>query len=254
MSVARDEPGTVPTPTGHAPARPRKSLARRVRAAGIAGVALVLVASPWWVKPALARLDFFRVRRVEVVGARYANANEIVSRLGVDSTASVWDDVRPLEERVRRLPSVRDVHIGRRLPGTLVIQLTENPPVALVPSGGTLVAVDDRGRTLRIDPTAVNVDLPVLRNRDSVALRLLGEVRSELPALFARIGDVRRNSDGSIAIRLNTPTPRVVLAAADLSMDRLFDVIPVEADLARRKLAAEEIDLRFKDQVVVRLP
>lgn len=237
------------------PARPRWR--RRLRSVAILAAGLALLSSPWWFRPLAAQLSFFRVRRVEVVGARYANPDEIVSRLRVDSSASVWDDVGPLEERVKRHPSVREVHISRKLPGTLVVQVTENPPVALVQSGGAtggLVAVDRTGRTLPVDPTAVDVDLPVLRTRDTVVLRLLGEVREALPLLFARIGDVRRTPAGDLAIRLNEPGARMVFASLDLSVDRLSEIIPVEFDLARRKAAATEIDLRFRDQVIARLP
>jgi cell division protein FtsQ len=194
---------------------------------------------------------------VEVTGTRYASADEIVSRLGIDSTASVWDEVGPLEARVREHPSVREARISRRLPGTLVVQVTENLPVALVQAGGAsggLVAVDRSGRTLPVDLIAADVDLPVLSSRDTVALRLLSEVREALPGLFARIGDVRRSAGGGLAIRLNEPVARVILASANLTVDRLADIIPVEADLARRGVAATELDLRYKDQVVARLP
>ena len=227
---------------------------RRARRLMILAASLTLLASPFWYRSALSQLDFFRVRRVEVLGARYVSPDQIVSRLGIDSTASIWDDAGPLELRVGRLTSVREVHIRRRMPGTLVVQVVENLPVALVQSGGGLVAVDASGTTLPIDPTAVDLDVPVLRTRDSLALRLLGEVREEMPEFFARIGDVRRATDGSIAIRLNDPAPRVVLAPGDLSMDRLFDIIPVEADLARRRTAASEIDLRYRGQVIARMP
>ncbi|MDA1081311.1 MAG: FtsQ-type POTRA domain-containing protein [Gemmatimonadetes bacterium] len=227
---------------------------RRVRRVGLVASLLAVLASPWWFRPALAQLDFFRVRRVDVTGARYVSADEIVTRLRIDSTASIWDDAEPLETRVGRHPSVQAVRVRRRMPGTLVVEVTENLPVALVQASGGLVAVDATGRTLPIDLTVVDLDVPVLRTRDTLALRLLGEVRDALPAFFARIGDVRRAADGSIAITLNDSTPRVVLALADLSMERLFDILPVEADLARRRAMATEIDLRFRDQVIARLP
>lgn len=240
--------------SAEAGAAPGRRWRRRARRLGVLALVAGVVSSPWWYRPALARLAFFRVRQVEVRGARYASPDEIVSRLGVDSTASVWDDAGPLESRVRRLPAVRDVRIERKLPGTLVVEVTENPPVAYVQSGGQLAAVDARGNTLRLDPTMVNVDLPVLRTRDTSALRVLGEVREALPALYARIGDVHRGEAGGIVLQLNEPPGRVVLAPANVSVARLFDVIPVEADLRRRALPAREIDLRFRDQVVVRLP
>jgi len=74
---------------------------RRLRIVGIFAAALTLVASPWWGRALLQQMDFFRVRRVEIEGARYASPDEIVSRLRVDTTASIWDDVSPLEARVK---------------------------------------------------------------------------------------------------------------------------------------------------------
>ncbi len=227
---------------------------RRLRSIGMLVAGVAILSSPWWYRPVLSNLDFFRVRRVEVLGARYASPDEIVSRLRVDSSASVWDDVGPLEERVRVHPSVRDVRIERKLPGTLVIRVTENPPVALIQVSGGLVAVDAAGRTLPVDPTAVDVDLPVLRSRDTLALRLLGEVQEALPLVFARIGDVRRTPAGDLAIRLNEPAARLVLVSADLTVQRLSEIIPVEQDLARRNATATELDLRYRDQVIARLP
>ncbi|MBM4195152.1 MAG: FtsQ-type POTRA domain-containing protein [Gemmatimonadetes bacterium] len=227
---------------------------RRVRRVGLLIGLLAAATAPFWGRPALSELDFFRLTRVEVRGARYASADEIVSRLGLDSTASVWDDVEPVAQRAREHPSVRDVRIRRQLPGTLVLEVTENPPVALVQAAGALVPVDDSGRTLPVDPTVVSVDLPVLRTRDTLSLRLLGEVRAALPSLYSRIGDVRRGADGGVQIRFDRPSPRLVIAAPGVTTARLAEIVAVEQDLMRRGVAASELDLRFKDQVIARIP
>ncbi len=216
-----------------------------------------VAASPWWMRAALTRLDFFRVRRVEIEGARYVSPDQIVSRLRIDTTASVWGDVALWERRVRQHPSVRDVRIARKLPGTLVVRVTENLPVALVQAAAGLVPVDATGKSLPIDPAITDVDLPVLAMRDTLVLRVLGDVRAASPALFDRIGEVRRLPRGEYVFRLaDQPSlaQRDVLAAADISAERLAEIIPVEQDLARRNLRAVELDLRFRDQVIARLP
>ena len=243
----------------HKPSK-RARLVKMLRRAG-AGLAVVaLIASPWWGRALLRQLDFFRVRRVEIDGARYVSPDEIVSRLRIDTTQSLFDDVGPLEKRVRQHPSVRDVRIERKLPGTLLVKITENPPVAFVQAASGLVAVDATGRSLPVDPATADVDLPVLAVRDTLTLRVLGEVRENLPALFARIGEVRRYPRGSsfyLLFRLtesNTNSAHDVLASGDVTADRLSDIVPVEQDLARRNLRATELDLRFRDQVIARLP
>lgn len=246
--------------TDEAPPNPRSPAMRMLRRTGAGLAVLIVVAGPWWAPIILRQLDFFRVRRVEIDGARYVSPDEIVSRLRIDTTASLFDDVGPLEKRVRQHPSVRDVRIERKLPGTLLVRITENLPVAFVQAASGLVAVDATGRSLPVDPATADVDLPVLAVRDTVSLRVLGEVRDQLPALFARIGEVRRLPRGDsfyLLFRLTeSPTNLAhdVLASGDVGADRLSDIVPVEQDLARRKLRATELDLRFRDQVIARLP
>lgn len=219
-------------------------------------VAILVLTAPWWGRATLRRLEFFRVRRVEIDGTRYVSPDEIVQRLRIDTTASLWDDVAVLEQRVRQHPSVRDVRIARKLPGTLLVRVTENLPVALVQAAAGLVPVDAEGKSLPINPATMDVDLPVLATRDTLALRLLGEVRDRAPALFARIGEVKRLRRGGplfLLFRLTDQPALDILAATDVTADRLTDIVPVEQDLARRNLRAAELDLRFRDQVVARL-
>jgi cell division protein FtsQ len=246
--------------TEDAPPPQRSRAARITRRIGAGLAVLVVVSGPWWGRAALRRLDFFRVRRVEIDGTRYVSPDEIVSRLRIDTTASLFDDVGPLKKRVRQHPSVRDVRIERKLPGTLLVRITENLPVAFVQAASGLVAVDATGHSLPVDPATADVDLPVLAVRDTLTLRVLGEVREQAPALFARIGEVRRFPRGGsfyLLFRL-TESPmnsaHDVLASGDVTADRLSDIVPVEQDLVRRKLRATELDLRFRDQVIARLP
>lgn len=227
---------------------------RRLRRIGALLIALALLASPWWGRALLQQLDFFRVRRVEIQGARYAAPDEIVSRLRVDTTASVWDDVSPLEARVREHPQVSEVRIRRKLPGTLVVVIEENPPVALVGSrerNDGLVVTDASGATLPVDPTIIDVDLPVLVQRDTLLLRLLGAVREANPALFARVSEAGRTTKGDVVLVL--PEHRI-LAGPDVTAALLAYVMPVEIDLARRDVRVAELDLRFRDQVIARQP
>lgn len=213
-------------------------------------ILLAVVSSPFWGRALLQSMDFFRVRRVEIEGLRYATPDAIVSRLSVDTLASIWDDVSPLEARVAEHPQVREVRIKRKLPGTLVVVVTENPPVALVSTARGLIVTDANGDSLPVDPTTMDVDLPVLARKDSLLLRLLGETQAEEPALFARVSEARRAGRGDIVLVL--PEFRI-LADSAVSTARLAEVLPVELDAARRNWRPRELDLRFRDQVIVRL-
>lgn len=212
--------------------------------------ALLVLTSPLWAPLSMRRMEFFRVRRVEVVGARYLSPSDILSRLHVDTTASVWDPTAPLVARVAAHPEIQSVAIHRKLPGTLVVIVTERVPVALVPTSGGLRAYDARGAQLPIDPTRVTVDAPVLAQRDLPLLRLLGQMRTGMPSLYRRVNAVRRTGPSDLLLELAGEPVRVM---QNVSLDRLADIDPVEADLKKRQLRVTELDLRFRDQVIARL-
>lgn len=221
------------------------------RLALVAGGLAVIAATPWWGPRLLAEMSFFRLRRVQVVGARYVRADSIVALLGVDTTRSIWDETDELVARVRKHPQVSDVEVSRRVPGTLVVTVTERVPVAFVPTARGLEPLDAAGRTLRIDPSRVNVDLPVLARRDTAVLRLLGELRERSPQLYERVSAARRVGRAEIVLEMGAVNVR---AMDDVSAERLSDILPVEADLARRQARVAELDLRYRDQVIARLP
>jgi len=222
---------------------------------GIAAAAFFLLLSPLWAPLLMRRMAFFRVRHVEVVGARYVQPRDILERLRIDTLASVWDPTGPLEARVAAHPLVRGVRVDRKLPGTLVVRLVEHVPVALVPSATGFRAYDERGVSLPIDPTAADVDAPILASPDTAMLKLLGAARTEAPDLYRRLSEVRREGgDGLAASEVLFVVDSIpVRTLADVTLHRLSDLELVERDLARRRLHVIELDLRYRDQVIARL-
>jgi len=237
----------------------------------ILGIVLLafLMAAAWGTREGARKMAFFRVRAVEVKGARYMSPHEIVARLRVDTLASLWDDTEPLRRRLMDHPQITSVAISRRMPGTLIVTVVENLPVALVATAKGLVPFDALGRELPIDPTRQALDLPVVASNDPVLLKLVGAVRSTEPRLFGRLEEVRRSGRHEIVLSLavsraengasggegSPQKPRVlrVRALAGLSVVRLADIFPVESDLARRNARVVELDLRYRDQVIARL-
>ena len=222
----------------------------RLRRGAYALGALIVLASPWWGRLIASKLSFFRVRRVEIVGVRYLAPSDILARLRVDTTRSVWDDPTPLEQRVAAHPQVGTVSIRRKLPGTLVVSVVENMPIAMVSTERGFLVFDERGRQLPLDPSKVPVNLPIAARRDTALFRLLARVRAERPRMFARVSEVARVGDREVLIQFESLPVRAML---DVTPDRLAEIFPVEADLAKRQARVAELDLRFRDQVIARL-
>ena len=241
------EPSAENAPPSPAPHR------RKWRLGGAAVLLVVILASPVWGARVLRELAFFHVQKIEVIGARYTPTNEILERLQVDTTRSIWDPLMPLVARVQSHPQVDHATVRRRLPGTLVVTLVERRPVALAPTADGLRALDENGRTLPLDPTRTPVDAPIViaARRDTTVYHLLGLLQRESPRLFARLTSISTVGADEMVLHISGLPIR---AMTSVSLARLSDVELVERDLARRQIHATELDLRYRDQVIARLP
>ena len=228
-------------------AAPRVS---RIKLALYGALAVIVLGSPLWAPLFLRRLDFFRVRKLEIVGTRYIATNDIVARANVDTMRSVWDPTGPISDRVKAHPGVEVVHVSRKLPATLVITVIERQPVALVPGPQGFRAYDAHGNALPVDLTRGVVDAPVLSRADTAVLRLLGDMRAVLPALYERVSEVRRISANELLFQLAEAPVRTT---ATVTLEDLNQIQSVEEDLRRRAARVAELDLRYSGQIIARL-
>ena len=211
--------------------------------------ALIVAALTWAFAPRmLRRVDFFRVRRVELVGLQYLGREEVMRGLALGRRASVFDDVAPIERRARAIPGVVTAEVSRRVPGTIRVTITEVPPVALVPSRDGLTAMDAAGRLLPFDPSLAAPDLPLAARADSLVGKLLGQVRAADPALFAQVSSAERDGPWVVLVVAR----RRLVFRPDASMETIRAVTAVAQDLARLKRPWRELDGRWAGQVIVR--
>jgi len=269
------------TPAPRAPQSRAPQSRARWKLFAVLVILALLAPTPWLARRGASKLAFFRVRNVVVEGTRFLSPDSVVSRLGIDTLRSVFDDTPPLEQKVRTLPQVADVKIRRKLPGTLIVSVSENPPVALAPGPQGLEPVDSLGISLPIDPALEPaLDLPVTNQRDVALTRMLADIRERSSALFRRISEVSRTGSGDVLLLLtsgsapmkrsstdsatsqsdsatansvNSPEMLRVRARVGVSAARLTDIFPVEFDLRRRGARVAELDLRYRDQVIARL-
>lgn len=235
---------------------------------------MALAASLSRLPEALARMDTFRVREIRVEGNRFLTREDALNTLGIPPSASVWDDLDAWEERLRSHSLVEDVEISRRLPGTLVMEVEETVPVALVPNPA-LEPVDASGRFLPIDPARHRLDLPLMALLDGGKMmtpsaserRLLaGEIArmaQQNPDLLSRVSEVILHSRGDVQARFwrRDPTreswdsPVNLLFRPYLTAHRIQEGLRVLDDALLRFEGAGivDLDLRYDDQVVVRL-
>lgn len=238
---------------------------RAVVLGGLVLAAGAAAAFPLWGPPALREVPLFDADRVEVAGTRLLAPHEVVAASGIRIGASVWTDPAVWEAALRRHPVIATAEIERRMPATLRIRVVEKRPAALVAAGALRPATAE-GELLPVDPARVTVDLPIAgsapdtatRVRDRATLRLLaeaGRLAEADPVLMARVSELRAERDGSTRLVLAHPRAEVVLPAGAAG-PRLTQLRAALADVARRapREGRAQVDARFADQVVVRLP
>jgi cell division protein FtsQ len=76
-------------------------------------------------------------------------------------------------------------------------------------------------------------------------------MQREAPRLYSRLSSIRTTGGGEMLLQVADLTVRTMTS---VTLARLSDIDPVERDLARRQLRAAELDLRYRDQVIARLP
>jgi cell division septal protein FtsQ len=208
------------------------------------GLVLIWVGAP----RALGRLDFFRIRRVEIAGLRYLAPAKVMEALALDPRSSVFDDLSTAGRRVQALPGIVSAKVSRRLPGTLEVVLVEAVPVALAPRSGGMALLDGVGRVLPFDPAASAPDLPVAASADQIVARVLASVQEHDPVLFARVRTAWRVRDD---VLLDVDGRRFWFGPA-VTAEEIRAVMAVAQDLARQGRKYQELDGRFAGQVIVR--
>ena len=210
----------------------------------------LLTAGLVWVSApkVLHRLDFFRIRRVEIAGLQYLPPSKVTAALELGSEASVFDDLSAAGDRVRALPGVTSAVVRPRLPGTLEIELVEALPVALAPRSGGMALLDSSGKVLPFDPAGSAPDLPVAASADARVARVLASVQEHDPVLFAQVrtawlvlDDVLLDVDG-----------RRFWFGPEVTAEDIRAVMAVAQDLARQGRKYHELDGRYAGQVIVR--
>ena len=203
----------------------------------------------WFGAPTvLRRVGFFKVRRVEFVGVEAVRPADLVAAMKIPPRANLFDDLGPYQARVYAFPGIRSADVHRRLPGTLVVEVTEARAVALAPRNGRLAMVGRNGKFLPFDPAVSAPDLPVVEEPDAIVARVLGRLQELDPELFSRVVTASQMK-GDVLVDLGG---RQLWLRPDVSAEVIRAVMAAEQVLGQQGRAWVELDGRFAGQVVVR--
>lgn len=246
--------------------------ARRVprRAVGLAlGLALgaVLVSSQFALLHWFLTSPRFAVTRVEVRGPGWLSEAEAQALAGIEPGQNLFRlDAEALPGRLERLPRIKSVQVIRSLPNRLTLLIEERQPFTLAVHAGRLYWLDEEGVVLGPEPRAVAPRLPLVTGlgrenpvagpsvnveKPRVAVTLLRAILRSASPLAAQLSeiDVGRADQGPVLYTVDGIEVRLGDERWEERLGRLEGVL---AQLRAQGEPVESIDLRFRDQVVMK--
>jgi len=220
------------------------------RRLAVLGTVLVLAVAAWFAAPlALSQLKFFRVRQIEVTGLRYLSPALVLARVEIEPDRNTFESLGEIERRAEQVPGILSARVVRRLPGTLRLDLAEEPPVAFAPGEKGLVPLDVDAHPLPYDPSVTGFDLPVVERPEPVLTRTLATIRLAEPQLFDLVDGVRLEQGRTVVLELGGH--RVLLRNDPMPAEiRALEI--VRWHLTQNAVPFSQLDARFDGWVVVR--
>ncbi|MDR2857865.1 MAG: FtsQ-type POTRA domain-containing protein [Novosphingobium sp.] len=225
----------------------------------LAGVAAGYAGVPLMAEEQFARIagqSGFEVRRVNVRGVRHLNELKIYERVLTEhNRAMPLVDIDALRDELIRLSWVKDARVSRQLPDTLVIDIVERTPHAVLRKPGRLVLIDADGYELEpVSPARTRGMLIVGgpgAGRQVVALSaLLGAAPALKPQVREAewIGNRRWNLTFKSGQVLALPEGDRAASRALMSFARM--------DGTNRLLGGKVVafDMRAPDRIYMRIP
>jgi cell division protein FtsQ len=212
----------------------------------------------------------FAVSEIEVAGNERRSTDAIVAESGIAVGANVF--VLNLDTARARLlgdPWIADAALARRLPGTVILQIAERKPAAIVAMGDTMIASVDGEPFKKLEP-GDPIDLPLITgvpadgmqvDREGTtrtirrAIDLAAEYEHGTLAKRIPLGEVHVQPDGAFLLVVGREAMELVLGSPPFRR-KLDQAARVVAELDKRGAKADAIMLdndARPERVVVRM-
>ncbi|MTV47564.1 FtsQ-type POTRA domain-containing protein [Heliobacillus mobilis] len=147
---------------------------------------------------------YFGVSQVNVQGISLINQEEIVKLSGIHSGENIWRlDTQRIKQQLLFHPQVETVEIHRQWPSTVLIEIKERKPIAVVGQAGSFILIDQQGIFLRKVESIYGIPLPIITGVqvplnagpgqpiDAEGLPVALKVSTELTSsVLARVGEI----------------------------------------------------------------
>ena len=205
----------------------------------------------------LAVAPRFEVKKLSVSGLKRVDENQVIAKAGFEVGTNVFRvNLQEIRRRVEELQWVRHATVQRVLPDQIIIKVIEREPIGLARIQGEIYQFDQDGKILDPDPVRVS-SFPILDG-----LRLDSE-KDNLPKVLTykrileelgpnSLSQIHINASGEVTVVSSSDPFLVNLGTTDFR-NRWIKYLQLKPQIERRYPLAVRVDLRFKNQVIVRM-
>jgi cell division protein FtsQ len=199
----------------------------------------------------------FDVQKLTVSGLKHLHEGEVMTNAGLELGTNVFRaNLDHIRERVEQLPWVRYAMVERILPDQIMIKVVEREPVGLARIRGEVYQFDAEGTIL--DPDAGSgSSFPILdglrpsdKNGNSRKVETYRKVIDGLGQ--ASLSEIHITDSGEVTVVSSSDPLMINLGAGDFR-NRWRRYLQLKAQIQEQYPEAVRIDLRFKNQVIVRM-
>jgi cell division protein FtsQ len=198
----------------------------------------------------------FEVRRVNVRGVERMNELKVYERvLGAREQAMPLVDLGALRNDLLQLSWVKDARVSRQLPDSLVVDIVERQPYAVLEKPGRLVLVDVTGHELEpISPANAKGKLLIRGMGASQQIGALDHLLDSAPALRPQVAQAQWVGNRRWNVTFNTGQVLALPQGDDESAKALIEF--ARLDGVNRLLGGKvaSFDMRAPERIYMRIP
>lgn len=212
------------------------------------------------------RSPYFHVEHIDVRGLKSLSTEEVVVACGLAENENIFDvDLRRVASRVKAIPRVDKVLVSRRLPSTIVIQVQERTPVAVLPYAGYFVEVDGAGLAIGLEESYRARELPLLTGLALRSVRVgcpvdAPEISSALAIATAlpepilrQVSEINFNPSHGFSLHMQSGMQAILGSGTVAELkSRVMVLAAILARLEEEGRQATYIDVRFEKRPVVK--
>jgi cell division septal protein FtsQ len=199
----------------------------------------------------------FEVQKLSVSGLKRVEENQVLAKAGFEVGTNVFHvKLEKIRERVEELPWVRHALVERVLPDKIMIKIVEREPIGLARINGDVFQFDIDGKILDPD-SGSGSSFPILdglRTEDHKGnVEKLDVYRRVVEDLGqTALSEIHINDSQEVTVVSASDPLLVNLGTVDFRT-RWIKYLQLKPQIQQKYPQAVRVDLRFRNQVIVRV-